>query len=165
MGAADEMEQITRAAELTLNGLHQSVRYGTVDTLKATLTEVDWRLSHRTPVDTGRTRANWNVGVGAPDATVDVNKFDPSGEETHERAKSVIDSITESAIGKDIFITNGLPYIGALEHGHSQKAPLGMIVVTEAEIPFIAAQAAQQVMGGLHFRGGDLHSAGAGGDA
>ena len=35
---------------------------------------------------------------------------------------------------KVIFITNNLPYINALENGHSDQAPSGMLAVTLNEV-------------------------------
>lgn len=103
--------------------------------------QVFWRIDHRTPVDTGRARGNWMAGLDAPNTDVDVNRFDPAGDSTCANAHEVFDKFK---LGQAIFITNGLPYIMPLEHGHSQKAPEGMIAVTVAEMPMIAEEIARQ---------------------
>ena len=38
-----------------------------------------------------------------------------------------------SQLGDDIWISNNLPYIEALEEGHSQQAPHGMVALSLAE--------------------------------
>lgn len=81
-----------------------------------------------TPVDTGRARANWQVTIGAPSSAVNPEKFDKAGNPTVEAGRDVINSIT--TLGA-IYLTNNLPYILALEKGHSKKqAPQGMVQVT-----------------------------------
>lgn len=108
----------------------------------------------KTPVDTGRARANWNVSVGSPDtsttedtATTPMSKSkmpDPKGDES-------------------IFISNNLPYITTLEYGgfpnppkkdggktingFSKQAPNGMVGVTLANNEAIFDSAVRAVKG------------------
>lgn len=79
----------------------------------------------RSPVDTGRFRANWNVGVGAPDyTTTDVKN--PSA--------TPFDAALNVKLGGLVCLSNGLPYARRLENGYSQQAPQGMIRLTVAEL-------------------------------
>lgn len=63
----------------------------------------------KTPVDTGRARANWNISVGSVD--------DSTTEETKKTGlKHEISEINPSG-DESIFISNNLPYITTLEYG------------------------------------------------
>lgn len=88
-----------------------------------------------TPVDTGRARANWMVTVGAP-STIVTDAVDPEG------AMPPPDLQLDGT--RDTFIINNLSYIEALEHGHSQQAPLGMVrLALEANQAFIEQKVAE----------------------
>lgn len=76
-----------------------------------------------TPVDTGRAKGNWNVSIGSIDETTTDNT-DRGGSEAIARGKSTIE---EWKVGRgEIFISNSLPYILALENGSSAQRPEGM---------------------------------------
>lgn len=68
-----------------------------------------------TPVDTGRARSNWHLEVGVRDIVL----VEPGGDLPAD--------VSNYRIDKTIFISNNLPYIQALEDGHSQQAPKGMV--------------------------------------
>ena len=109
----------------------------------------------KTPVDTGRARANWNVSVGKEDTSVDDasqyknKKKDGGSSKPPVKLKyKNMDSIPEPSGDESIFISNNLPYIGTLEYGgypnppdkdggktvngFSKQAPEGMVGVTLA---------------------------------
>ena len=91
--------------------------------------DIDQRVVLRTPVDTGRARSNWLVGLGAPrrDTT---ETLDKTG------SKAIVDAantIGRSRAYQDIWISNNLPYILALEEGSSTQAPEGMARIAVAE--------------------------------
>lgn len=88
------------------------------------------RIIMRTPVDTGRARANWSVSVGNP-VTVQTEAVDPSGGQTIARGAAIIASMDKL---ETVWISNNLPYANRLENGWSQQAPAGMVAVTFAEI-------------------------------
>jgi hypothetical protein len=90
------------------------------------------RLVMKTPVRTGCARGNWNVSIGEPDASYDLDKTDPQGDSTISEGLSVVEQAL--ATGPSIFITNNLPYIMALEYGWSKQAPAGMLRVTVQEL-------------------------------
>lgn len=86
----------------------------------------------RTPVDTGRARANWFVSTGIPSS--ETVKGPDTGDKTANAA-----SATSSALAQGqgavagyrlrmgpIFITNNVPYIGFLDSGSSDQAPAGI---------------------------------------
>lgn len=83
----------------------------------------------KTPVDTGRARANWVVSVGAPSFLV---KDGPGGKNPKAEATAVAlehgrGAVLGYRLGKGgIFITNSVPYVGVLDAGSSVQAPKGM---------------------------------------
>ena len=84
----------------------------------------------KTPVDTGRARSNWFVGVGGPVVKA-TDSHDTIGTSTVNSGAS---QINKASGDESIFITNSLPYIGRLENGYSQQAPAGMVAVTMASV-------------------------------
>lgn len=88
----------------------------------------------RTPVDTGRARANWMMTEGAP-ATGTIGEFrkEHVAKSRKKDKKAVLYSapVPPPRSGfsgrQPIFIVNNLPYIEALENGHSKQAPFGMV--------------------------------------
>lgn len=106
----------------------------------------------KTPVDTGRARANWNVSIGSPDISVSDDK---------RKTPKQMNSMPTPKGDEPIFIANNLPYITKLEYGgypnppksksgktvggFSKQAPNGMVGVTlaNAEALFNAAVQAE----------------------
>lgn len=84
----------------------------------------------KSPVDTGRFRANWVFGKYFPQGTV--SALDPSGAATIAK---IAGQVTGVKAGGEIWLVNNLPYAGKLEYGHSQQAPYGMVRTTLANIP------------------------------
>jgi len=85
------------------------------------------KVTMKSPVDTGRFRANWMVGIGGADETT----TDSTVNDAMMRGSIVL---TGYKTLKQIHISNNLPYAAALEHGHSQQAPLGVAEISVAEI-------------------------------
>lgn len=83
----------------------------------------------RTPVDTGRARANWVTTYGNP-SFVTTAKVDKTGEGTILKGQG---TIRRTPAGETIYILNSLPYAIPLEYGHSKQAPAGMVRLTVAE--------------------------------
>ena len=88
----------------------------------------------KTPVDTGRARASWNIQAGSPDTST-------APERDRSTALSAIGEAQakQSGLGPGdglgaIYVTNSLPYIEALEFGHSKQAPNGMVRLTLGEV-------------------------------
>src|SRR5574343_1572002 len=76
------------------------------------------RVIMKSPVDTGRFRANWNVGYGSPDTT--------TTESTESALGKVTKEIVSAELGGKIYLSNSLPYSIRLENGWSGQAPAGM---------------------------------------
>jgi hypothetical protein len=91
--------------------------------------ELFTRIIYKTPVDTGRARANWQVAIGTPAAgTVEID--DKSGNATVSKATA---KSAGFKAGDTIYLANNLPYIRRLEDGYSQQAPAGMVTLTVQE--------------------------------
>lgn len=102
---------------------------GTVAVKKIAL-EVLTRVVLKTPVQSGRARGNWFVTINEPDMSV-ADQVDPTGRLAIGEGTSVITAMPSA---QTVIIQNNLPYIGKLESGSSQQAPVGMVAVTIAEI-------------------------------
>jgi len=85
------------------------------------------KVTMKSPVDTGRFRANWMVGIGGADETTTESTVN----DAMMRGSIVL---TGYKTLKQIHISNNLPYAAALEHGHSQQAPLGVAEISVEEI-------------------------------
>lgn len=92
----------------------------------------------KSPVDTGRFRANWNTGIGSMNLSTSIST--DSGAEL--RASSILPSYKA---GDTIYITNNLPYALRLEYGWSDQAPAGMVRTTIAEYSQYLRRAVAQV--------------------
>lgn len=89
-------------------------------------------IIEKTPVDTGRARASWNISEGSIDASVQGTR-DFKGGGGIKKAKVVnqqkLDKIKSSIVKYPVYyITNNLPYIVPLEEGHSKQADKGWMV-------------------------------------
>jgi len=80
-------------------------------------------ITRRTPVDTGRARANWFVTEGAPSGNVE----HADAKEPNSVPAPTAPNVNAITGEKSVFIINNLPYIEALENGHSKQAPNGMV--------------------------------------
>lgn len=94
----------------------------------------------RTPHDTGRARANWQIELDGTPPDASLLDTDKDGEKTCAKIEQAMlakfDKSTRMAI-----LQNNLVYIKPLEYGHSQKqAPNGMVRISVAEFPGIVAQ-------------------------
>lgn len=80
-----------------------------------------------TPVDKGRARAGWVVGLGSsPPATRSVLVAPgPNAAQTAISQGAAVIEKWDPSQGS-IFIVNGVPYIIELENGSSSQAPAGM---------------------------------------
>ena len=96
-------------------------------TVQRATTELFNRVTIRSPVDTGRFRANWNVSYGQADDSTTTST--DKARATTEAAKALT-----LPVGGIVWITNGLPYAYRLEYGYSKQAPVGMIRLAVREL-------------------------------
>lgn len=95
----------------------------------------------KTPVDTGRARANWMASVDAPAVgTKDFEGDAGSGIQAPSESAGSVASIglgqqaVKLATGRVFWLSNNLPYIERLEYGHSKQSPQGMVRLTINEV-------------------------------
>lgn len=83
----------------------------------------------KSPVDTGRFRANWTVSYSPTDQTI--LGMDPTGIATINRGLALIQLMQPDR--DELWISNSLPYARRLEYGYSGQAPQGMVRLTVRE--------------------------------
>jgi hypothetical protein len=107
---------------------------------RAIALELESRVVLKSPVDTGRLRGNWNVGINSVNTTE--YPEDRSGGQADTRA---LGALSKFKVGDTIWITNNLPYVAKLEYGlygngaktvggYSKQAPQGFIRITYLEV-------------------------------
>ncbi len=83
----------------------------------------------------GHARANWSHSIGAL-VNQEFKEIDDKDWNGHNisrgRIEAALDEIPKMA-GEVHYIQNSLPYMQALEDGHSTQAPAGIVAVTEVE--------------------------------
>lgn len=85
----------------------------------------------------GHARGNWSHSIGTQ-VIQEIEGVDPSGNKSIDRISA---SIPVKSAGKVHFVQNSVPYIEALEDGHSRQAPNGMVAITKVEFQGIIQQA------------------------
>lgn len=104
----------------------------------------------RSPVDTGRFRSNWRVGVNAidmtttpapPSAPVSMSPADASA------VAAAMAKMAPAKWGDMIVISNNLHYGPRLERGWSRQAPHGMLIVTFEELKASLSRTVQALGG------------------
>lgn len=88
------------------------------------------RVVLKTPVDTGRARANWQLTTGSPAEGV-IDAKDKQGAKTLRKGANEVAKIKGTPV---VYITNNVDYIEVLEQGSSSQAPQGMVAVTISEL-------------------------------
>jgi hypothetical protein len=93
---------------------------------------MDANLREDTPVDTGWARANWMPSVGEP-VLLESHIKDPTPGDVMSREQAHAAGLN-AVLGWQhgdgpIFVTNNVPYIGALNNGHSGQAPPGFVQI------------------------------------
>lgn len=110
--------------------------------VKKVMLELFSNVISKSPVDSGRFRANWIVGYGSANVTIndDLDKRQV-GDKTGPTIGRMDKEIKSSSIGgQSIFLTNSLPYSLVLENGRangkpgSLQAPNGMVRISLIEI-------------------------------
>lgn len=102
-----------------------------VNFLKKISLEVYNRVTEKSPVDTGRFKGNWMVGIGkSSEETLGVHTPGDAKAE-NLRQEAVIYSISKLAM---VHVSNNLDYALKLENGSSKQAPAGMVGITVQEV-------------------------------
>lgn len=110
----------TREADRTAAKLRKVV----ADVVKRVGFAVHAELTTANPVDTGWSRANWIVSIGAPfEGVVGTPERVSQGAQVVGQGQLLVYDTKKG----DVWISNNVPYIQALNEGHSPQAPAGWI--------------------------------------
>jgi|SRR6185369_2949181 len=78
------------------------------------------------PVDTGWARANWAMSIGSPGKGV-IGSYPGKGVRANLPTFNIASVLAQAKPFGIIWVYNNVPYILALEDGHSTQAPNGMV--------------------------------------
>lgn len=108
-------------------------------------------LVMRSPVDTGRFRANWQITYNHIPLYA-LNEYDKSGSKTIAGGRRVADALPLGRGGAvtTIYFSNMLIYANALEYGHSQQAPAGVLGLVAIRLRSHMSQAIMKSRGVKH---------------
>jgi hypothetical protein len=131
-----------RSFELNLEKALEGFEGSASDLKRHVALDLLTRVVERTPVDTGRARANWQVSINGPTtAPIRYTRASHIAAERNERSvynqtveqgSEVIETVQE---GESIWLTNNLPYIEVLEQGdHSKQNTEGIVAISVAEV-------------------------------
>lgn len=109
--------------------------------------DIDKGFSKRSPVDTGRFKANWMLGVNTQPTGY---KWELTGKSSLGTVSPVValhaSQIPKKAAGNVYWLVNNLPYANALEYGHSRKqAPNGVVGITLVQFEGIVERSVRAV--------------------
>lgn len=116
---------------LDLSRLIKKAKGNTEIAVRKVMLETFSRVVMKSPVDTGRFRANWQSGIGKY-STETSEETDKNGAITIGKISTIIDGVKLD--GRHVYLVNSLPYATQLEYGSSKQAPAGMVRTTLAEI-------------------------------
>lgn len=96
----------------------------TTEKVKKILLGVAANLTEVTPVDTGHAANNWVPSVAAP---YDGTSGSPDFPDSSAQAAGIQAVLATYELPQVGWVSNNVPYIGALNDGHSQQAPAGFV--------------------------------------
>jgi hypothetical protein len=143
----DKIHESAAGFSAALMELCNEVDGSVVAVIKKACFDLYAQIVKRTPVDTGRAKGSWGIGVEHSDAVL------PPGEYGDNGVVQMVGDATDGVFSfnvndEQVVIYNNLEYIEALESGHSAQAPSGMVAISLAEFEahFRAALATQSVL-------------------
>lgn len=102
--------------------------------VRAAALAVDQSVVNGTPVDTGRARSNWLVGINSPvrrerESIAPGSRGSTGGAVAAQAIAEGSAKIAGYSVTKDtaIYVSNNLDYIIDLENGKSRQAPAGFV--------------------------------------
>lgn len=111
-----------RRSAVRFQRLGRDLLIGTRRVIREVALETTAKLIRRTPVDTGRARSNWFIGINAPSRQSRKRPVSPGAAIGRAAAR-----LTSSRLQDTVYITNNLPYIQRLNRGWSAQAPPGYV--------------------------------------
>lgn len=98
-----------------------------------------WKSAPPADYRPGNFRSSWFLSIGAA-----------SGERTEATDQQEVhhlERLADFKVGETIYLGNGADHAGALESGHSQQAPVGIMTVGQAEFSPMAYAVARRIAG------------------
>ena len=139
--------------EVSLADFAEAIDVALPTVVKRITYDLHGRITKRTPVDTGRARASWDVKVGSPSNFVppetkgSVRQKGKTSVGSGQLGNDLGSGASQGGAAKDIgaevagidgtapvFITTALDYVQYLEKGSSKQAPAGMVMLSIAEV-------------------------------
>lgn len=105
------------------------------------LSDIAAEVIYRTPIDTGRARGNWLLGINNRVSSFNYDSLDPSGNATYI---TLTRSIPFKPSGKVYWIINNTPYILELENGKSRQSPMGMVRLAKLRFAKIVRESVRE---------------------
>ncbi len=125
---------------LTIEQAKKRITFASDELVREDFIGLATRVIRRTPSITGRTRANWVIGLGRKSrAKPKLKRRDPSGQAT---LAAISQKVRKAKVKKKTFLTNSVPWIRKLEF----HVPHAMVQLTAAEHRPIANAAAVRVL-------------------
>lgn len=139
---SDIRETSLNYVESAFDAFNDAIENAVMDNQESLALDLYGRITNKNPVQSGRSRAAWNISVNSVDTSIPkekpkVKNKNGDGFLVTYKPKSV--SSIKRVPYSTIFITNNLPYILKLEDGSSQQSPMGMVAVSVEEV-YIRAQ-------------------------
>lgn len=121
-----EEAEVTRSIKVVVTALDKFIN----TVLRALVLDVTANLQRApseggTPVDTGWARANWIPAIGQPVQQAAGSRENVSGAASQTGQAAV--AVGYNYLNGPAHITNNVPYIVALNEGHSKQAPSGFV--------------------------------------
>ena len=118
--------------ELDIRAFVERTRISTRTAVRKLVLDTFLEILKRSPVDTGRFRANWRVALGAPDlrttSVAEGGTTSRVGQTLSEGERQVAAVFsTSSGVPEEIWISNNVPYAEGLERGSSSQASSGVV--------------------------------------
>ena len=113
--------------ELDLAKFGQKALGNAEKTIRVFALKMHQRIVERTPVDTGRAKANNMVSIhNNPGATTEEKDSTPLNQHDPRTLARAMSDSSSFKLGDTIIIYNNVEYIVPLEYGYSNQAPAGM---------------------------------------
>lgn len=122
--AADFAKSLEKLGEYATTSVEQVIRKSCIDLYRM--------IIERTPVDTGRAKANWQISTTDSDSTLS-EKDGFTFNELKGIIESEISDFKFELHDNQVVIYNNLEYIEYLESGTSGQAPYGMVSLSLVE--------------------------------
>jgi len=135
-------DQLAAFKNLTMARVHNTVRETVIGAgerlidLSPIGAPETWKRKPPKDYVPGHFISNWNYSLMTPDRAVQ--------QRTDIRAVNYLEDLPTEAGGLIHYISNSVEYGPALERGHSGQAPLGMVGITELELPQILRAAVEK---------------------